>query len=133
MAVVVKNYLAMMQQLSTCNPEQHYLVVGLAPELAKRERKTINALRSGESNDVATGIEVLIDIIDAVLVEFVYEPKRLMHFNLVVNKGLDGAIYMIKGLAFRQLRLLGGAIPIEHVSVFLDHLERHFFDLHPVQ
>ncbi|WP_340676290.1 hypothetical protein [Paraperlucidibaca sp.] len=133
MAVVVKNYLEMMRHLSASRPEQAYLAVGLAPELAARGRKTINALRSGESTDVAAGIEVLIDIIDAVLVDFVYEPKRLMRFNLVVNKGLDGAIYMIKGLAFRQLRTLGEMIPPEHVSVFLDHLEHHFFDLHPVQ
>lgn len=133
MAVVVKNYLEMMQHLSASHPEQAFLAVGLEPGLAMRGRKTIDALRSGESTDVAAGIEVLIDIIDAVLVDFVYEPKRLMRFNMVVNKGLDGAIYMIKGLAFRQLRNLGGMIPPEHVSVFLDHLEHHFFDLHPVQ
>ncbi len=132
MAVVVKNYLALMHRLSAKNPEQDYLAVGLASDLAVRGRKTINALRSGESTDVAAGIEVLIDIIDAVLIDFVYEPKRLMRFNFVVNKGLDGAIYMIKGLAFRQLRLLGSDIPPEHVFVFLDHLEHHFFDIHPV-
>lgn len=133
MAVVVKNYVAMMQPLSATNPQQMYLAVNVSPKLAERARITINALRSGESTNVPAGIEVLIDIIDAVLVDFVDEPKRLMRFNLVVNKSLDAAIYMIKGLAFRQLRALGDSIPPEHVSVFLDHLENHFFDLHPVQ
>lgn len=133
MSIVVKNYLTMMKRLSVTYPEQEYLAVGLDSALALRARKTIDALRSGESTDVAAGIEVLIEIIDAVLIDFIYEPKRLMRFNLVVNKGLDGAIYMIKGLAFRQLRILGSAIPPEHADVFLDHLEHHFFDLHPVK
>lgn len=51
-------------------------------------------------------------------VNFVYEPKRLMRFNMSVNKDLGGAICMIKGLAFRQLRTLGSMIPPEHASVF---------------
>lgn len=46
----------------------------------------------------------------------------------IVDKTLDGAIYMIKGLAFRQLRALGERLPVAHLPVFLDHLE-HFFTI----
>jgi len=66
-------------------------------------------------------------------VGFVDEPKRLMRFNLIVDKTLDGAIYMIKGLAFRQLRALGDRLPVAHLPVFLDHLEHFFHDQSPVQ
>jgi hypothetical protein len=66
-------------------------------------------------------------------VGFVDEPKRLMRFNLIVDKTLDGAIYMIKGLAFRQLRALGERLPVAHLPVFLDHLEHFFHDQSPVQ
>lgn len=132
MAVVVDKYLAMIQPLIPAQPEREFLTVGLDPVMAAHARRTINALRSGESKDVSQAIEVLIDIIEALLVDFVYEPKRLMHFNLVVNKTLDGIIHMIKGLSFRQLRALGSTLPLQHLPVFLDHIEHVFHDTHPV-
>ncbi len=133
MSVVTGHYLALMQPLVPTMPTREFLAVSLPVDMAVKARKTINALRDGSSTDVASGIEVLIEIVDAVLVDFVYEPKRLMRFNAVVDKTLDGVIYMIKGLAFRQLRQLGQHLPIEHVPVFLDHLESFFRDQEPVQ
>jgi hypothetical protein len=52
-----------------------------------------------------------------------------MRFNMSVNKDLGGAICMIKGWAFRQLRQHG---PTRARIGFLDHLKHHIFDLHPV-
>jgi len=128
MSVVTGHYLALMKPLVPDSPSREFLAVSLPPDMAIKARQTINALRDGSSKDVAVGIEVLVEIVDAVLVDFVYEPKRLMRFNAVVDKTLDGVIYMIKGLAFRQLRQLGQHLPIEHVPIFLDHLERFFRD-----
>lgn len=133
MTVVAAKYLEMIQPLVDGQPQREFLAVGIAPALAAHARQTINALRSGESTDVRAGIEVLISIVDAVLVDFVNEPKRLMRFNLIVDKTLDGAIYMIKGLAFRQLRALGERLPVAHLPVFLDHLEHFFHDQQPIQ
>ena len=133
MTVVAAKYLTMIQPLVATQPQREFLAVSIEPLLAAHARKTIAVLRSGESVDVRAGIEVLISIVDAVLVNFVYEPKRLMRFNLIVDKTLDGAIYMIKGLAFRQLRALGERLPVAHLPVFLDHLEHFFHDQSPVQ
>jgi len=133
MTVVAAKYLEMIQPLVATQPQREFLAVSIEPVLAAHARKTIAALRSGESVDVRAGIEVLISIVDAVLVDFVNEPKRLMRFNLIVDKTLDGAIYMIKGLAFRQLRALGERLPVAHLPVFLDHLEHFFHDQSPVQ
>lgn len=128
MSVVTGHYLALMQPLVPEAPSREFLAVSLPSAMAVKARQTINALRDGSSTDVASGVEVLVEIVDAVLVDFVYEPKRLMRFNAVVDKTLDGVIYMIKGLAFRQLRQLGQQLPLEHVPIFLDHLERFFRD-----
>ena len=132
MTVVAGQYLTMIQPLVAGQPQREFLAVSIEPVLAAHARQTIAALRSGESVDVRAGIEVLISIVDAVLVDFVNEPKRLMRFNLIVDKTLDGAIYMIKGLAFRQLRALGERLPVAHLPVFLDHLEHFFHDQSPV-
>lgn len=133
MTVVAAKYLEMIQSLVAGQPQREFLAVGIEPALAAHARQTIAALRSGDSVDVRAGIEVLISIVDAVLVDFVNEPKRLMRFNLIVDKTLDGAIYMIKGLAFRQLRALGERLPVAHLPVFLDHLEHFFHDHTPTQ
>ncbi len=133
MTVVAAKYLDMIQPLVPDQPQREFLAVAIEPALARHASRTIRALRSGESVDVRAGMEVLISIVDAVLVDFVYEPKRLMRFNMLVDKTLDGAIYMIKGLSFRQLRVLGQRLPVAHLPVFLDHLEHFFHDQNPVR
>lgn len=133
LGVVTAWYLSLIQSLNKKEPDQEYLVVQLNSELSIRARRTIDDLRSGRSKDLDAGVEILIEIVDELLIPFVYEPKRLMKFNLVVSKSLDGIIYMIKTLSYRELRTLAKHLPPDHLPIILTHLEKNFRDTsHPV-
>jgi hypothetical protein len=133
LGVVTSWYLSLIQSLNKKEPDQEYLVVQLNSELSIRARRTIDNLRSGRSKDLDAGVEILIEIVDELLIPFVYEPKRLMKFNLVVSKSLDGIIYMIKTLSYRELRTLAKHLPPDHLPIILTHLEKNFRDTsHPV-
>ncbi|MDH4395374.1 MAG: hypothetical protein QE278_06830 [Limnobacter sp.] len=133
LGVVTSWYLSLFQAVNNQATAREFLVVQLKPELAGKARRTIDDLRSGKSKDLDAGVEMLIEIVDELLEPFVYEPKRLMKFNLVVSKTLDGIIYMIKSLSYRELRTFAKHLPPDHLPIILTHLEKNFRDSsHPV-
>jgi hypothetical protein len=108
--------------------EQTFLTFSISTELAQKARQSLAKLRAGQAKDGREAVEVLIEVIEAGLEPLLYTPKRLLKFNFVADKTLNGVIAVTNALAFRQLRKLG-----EHLSPTLfapvaDHLEQFLKD-----
>ena len=85
-------------------------------------------MRAGQAKDGREAVEVLIEVIEAALEPLLYTPKRLLKFNFVADKTLNGVIAVTNALAFRQLRKLGENLPPPLFAPVADHLEQFLMD-----
>lgn len=94
----------------------------IAPQLAKAGLAALDDLMSGKSHDIEKGIELLIQATDAVIEQLVEQPKRVMKFNLVVDKTLGGVIALLKGIGHAIIRKIGKQLPDDAFPTVAAHL-----------
>lgn len=101
---------------------QHFTSFSISPRLAADSRRVLGQLADGSATSLDEGVDLLIEVTEAALEQLVQEPKRLMKFNFVVNKTLDGVISLLLGLFKRMLRKLGHQVPREMYPRVAAHL-----------
>lgn len=124
LVVVSAHYLTMFHYPRNSGREHEFLVLALPSEVVQRAVQTIEHLRKNPAADRSQPVEFLLSIVDELLQPLVHEPKRLMHFNFLVDKTLSGIIALIRNLAFREIRQWAGRIPAEDLPIILNHFER---------
>lgn len=91
-------------------------------KVAREGLLILKGLLSGQSQDIAKGIELLIKATDAVVDQLVVEPKRVMKFNLVVDKTLSGVIALLTGIGHSIIRKIGKQLPEDAFPTVAEHL-----------
>lgn len=103
---------------------QHYTAFPISQKLAGASQRVLGQLADGSAKDLNEGVELLIEVLDVAIDQLVQEPKRLMKFNFVVNKTLDGVISLMLTLFRRLLRKMGAQIPRDVYPRVSAHLSR---------
>jgi hypothetical protein len=98
------------------------LKLPLDPAIAVPGLVMLKQLLSGEVKDIDKGIELLIKSTDAVIEQLVEEPKRVMKFNLIVDKTLGGVIALLKGIGYAIIRKIGKQLPEPAFGIVAAHL-----------
>lgn len=125
LAPVAKHFESLMHEYKDEQGQDHtFVTFVLSPELAHKSRQSLATLRAGQAKDGREAVEVLIEVIEAALEPLLYTPKRLLKFNFVADKTLNGVIAVTNALAFRQLRKLGENLPPPLFAPVADHLEQ---------
>lgn len=128
LAPVVTHFQHLLVTLDSPAGAQANLVFPVTPELAREGRAALTALQTGTAADAREGIETLIRFIEAGLQPLLFEPKRLLKFNFVVDKTLNGVISITTSLGFRSLRRLGEHLPQHLHKPLADHLAQFLKD-----
>ena len=129
LAPVAKHFESLMHEYQDEQGQVHtFITFVLSPELAHNSRQSLATLRAGQAKDGREAVEVLIEVIEAALEPLLYTPKRLLKFNFVADKTLNGVIAVTNALAFRQLRKLGENLPPPLFAPVADHLEQFLMD-----
>lgn len=129
LAPVAKHFESLMHEYQDEQGQDHtFVTFVLSPELAHKSRQSLATLRAGQAKDGREAVEVLIEVIEAALEPLLYTPKRLLKFNFVADKTLNGVIAVTNALAFRQLRKLGENLPPPLFAPVADHLEQFLMD-----
>ncbi len=124
----VEHYHAMMMQLPAEGSElRPFIGFAIPAELAQRADQVLQPLFNGQAQDAGEGIEVLIEVIDIALHALLITPKKLMKFNFVVDKTLNGVISLTQSLSYRSLRKLGEHLPPEHQIILARHMQRFLY------
>lgn len=103
---------------------QSHLTFPVSPDLATQAQASLQALRDGTAPDAREGIEILIKIIDEGLQPLLFQPKKLMHFNFIVDKSLNGVSSLMMTLSHHSLLKLGKHLHPQHFELVADHLEQ---------
>lgn len=108
---VINHFNEMTHALDREGSRQHYTYFPISDHLAASSQRVLGQLADGSARDLNEGVELLIEVTEVALERLVQEPKRLMKFNFVVNKSLDGVISLLVSLFKRMLRKLGHQVP----------------------
>lgn len=121
---VINHFNEMTHAADRDDERQHFTVFPISPRLAADSQRVLGQLADGSAKDLSEGVELLIEVTDAALELLVFQPKRLMKFNFVVNKTLDGVISLLHSLFKRMLRKLGAQVPRDAYPKVAAHLGR---------
>lgn len=101
-----------------------YLAYALPDDLAQESERTLNALAQNQVKSAREAIETLIKVIEVGLQPLLYTPKKMMKFNFVADKTLNGVISVTNALSFRQLRKLADQIDPVLFTPVANHLQQ---------
>jgi len=120
----VAHYHSMMYMLPTEDGLRGHIAFSCSSDLAQRLDAMLPALHNGQAQNAHDALEALIEVIDAAMHALLITPKKLMKFNFVVDKTLNGVISLTQTVAFRSLRKLAPHVPAEHQHILAAHLQR---------
>lgn len=120
------------KELEVHGERRAYVAFPISAPLAAEARRVLDTLHDGSAKSVDEGIELLIHFIEEVLEPAVLIPKRLMKFNFVVDKTLNGVVSLVMTLFKRMLRKLAPHIPRALYPQVAAHLERFLIIDQPV-
>lgn len=121
---VVEHYHAMMIQLQVGGERVPHIAFPLDAGIVKRADAALGPLQAGQASSAHEGMEVMIQVIETALEALLITPKRLMKFNFVVDKTLNGVLSLTQTLAYRSLRKVAEQMTPAEQPVLAAHLSR---------
>ena len=118
---VIAHYDSMVHQLP--RTEIYYAGFSISPELGRRAEKELREMKDGTRTSAEEGIELLIEFLDISVDPVVREPMKLMNFNFVVTRTLNGVLNLAMGHVRKMLRKLPPILPPELLPLLAEHME----------
>lgn len=100
---------------------QIYVRYELDPSLVQEAFAHIEKVREGQMSYVPKAFQVLTQIVDEGVTSLIRKPKKLLKFNLVVDKTLNGVIKMTTHLGYKRLEKLGEKIDSSTANEYIEH------------
>jgi hypothetical protein len=119
---VIHHFDSLVVKAEPGSDQAHFLKLPISLALAEKAALNLTSLINGSSTNIEQGIDILIEATDAAIVHVVEDPKRIMKFNLVVDKTLGGVIVLLKGVGYKIIRKLGKQLPEDTYAMVATHL-----------
>lgn len=78
-------------------------------------------MREGQSQYVVPGLKAFTKVVDQGVTSLVREPKKMLKFNMVVNKTLDGVIALTTQIGYKRFEKLSTQYDAQTVSKYFNH------------
>lgn len=78
-------------------------------------------MRDGQSQYVVPGLKAFTKVVDQGVTSLIREPKKMLKFNLVVNKTLDGVIALTTQMGYKRFEKLSSLHDAKTITAYLDH------------
>lgn len=78
-------------------------------------------MREGHSQYVVPGLKAFTQVVDQGVTSLVREPKKMLKFNIVVNKTLDGVIALTTQLGYKRFEKLSTLHDAQTITRYFDH------------
>lgn len=112
------NYLSTL--IHTKNNEP-YVSFAVPKEYAHEAFSLTEKIREGQLSYVPKSFSNLTKIVDEGVTALVREPKKMLKFNMVVDKTLNGVINMTTSLGYKRLEKLGSQLDHKTANDYGDH------------
>lgn len=112
------NYL----QNITYEKEGHYFIAySVDKKLISELMTNLEQMKAGNAQYVTPTLKLFTEVVDQGVTSLIREPKKLLKFNKVVDKTLNGVISVTTQLGYKRFDQLGSQYDAETISQFFDH------------
>lgn len=116
--VPLVNYLSTLMTSSNGEPHVSFAVPS---QYANEAISLTEKIREGQLSYVPKSFSNLTKIVDEGVTALVREPKKMLKFNMVVDKTLNGVINMTTSLGYKRLEKLGTQLDHKTANDYGDH------------
>lgn len=78
-------------------------------------------MKEGHSQYVSTGLKAFTKVVDQGVTSLIREPKKMLKFNMVVDKTLNGVINLTTQLAYKRFEKISTMHDAKKISQYFDH------------
>lgn len=101
--------------------EQGYITYPVNRVLVEELLGCAEQLKQGNSAYVKPGLKAFTQVVDQGVTSLIREPKKLLKFNMVVNKTLDGVISLTTGIGYKRFDKLSTIYDAKTIGQYFDH------------
>lgn len=100
---------------------QHYISYEVDAVVVTEFLGCVEHIKAGNSQYIAPALKALTQIVDQGVTSLVREPKKILKFNMMVDKTLDGVIHLTTQMGYKRLEKLGLQYDAETTPRYFDH------------
>ena len=101
--------------------DQYYISYQVDHVLVVELLGCVEQVKSGNSQYVSPALKAFTEMVDQGVTYLVREPKKMLKFNLVVDKTLNGVISLTTQMGYKRLEKLGAYYDAQETHRYLDH------------
>ncbi len=114
----------MLAQFKEKDNGQVFLQYSVNTALVEQLLNHLERLYAGEQQARCVVFAHLIEVIDLGVTTLVREPKKLLQFNFVVDKTLNGVIAMTTSLGYKRIEKLAQKFSLSQAQYYAQHLQQ---------
>lgn len=107
---------------------QHFMNYPVDATLANELLGCVNQMKEGNNQYVSPALKAFTKVVDEGVTHLVREPKKMLKFNMVVDKTLNGVINLTTQLGYKRFDKLGKTYNAQDMSQYFDHFMAFFND-----
>ena len=112
------NYL----QNMTYEKDGHYFIAySVDKNLISELMVNVDQIKAGNGQYVSPALKIFTQVVDQGVTRLIREPKKMLKFNMVVDKTLNGVISLTTQLGYKRFDKLGSMYDAQTISQFFDH------------
>lgn len=112
------NYL----QNMTYEKDGHYFIAySVDKNLISELMGNVDQIKAGHGQYVSPALKIFTQVVDQGVTSLIREPKKMLKFNMVVDKTLNGVISLTTQLGYKRFDKLGSMYDAQTISQFFDH------------
>lgn len=112
------NYL----QNMTYEKDGHYFIAySVDKNLISELMGNVDQIKAGNGQYVSPALKIFTQVVDQGVTRLIREPKKMLKFNMVVDKTLNGVISLTTQLGYKRFDKLGSMYDAKTISQFFDH------------
>ncbi|ANF81304.1 hypothetical protein A3K93_03240 [Acinetobacter sp. NCu2D-2] len=81
----------------------------------------VEQMKAGNNQYVTPALKAFTQVVDVGVTHLVREPKKMLKFNMVVDKTLNGVIHLTTQLGYKRFDKLGQIYDANAISHYFDH------------
>ncbi|WP_445116359.1 hypothetical protein [Acinetobacter sp. WZC-1] len=112
------NYL---EKLTYQKDGQQYLTYQVEQAVIDELMDCVRHLKQDDNSYVAPTLKIFTQVVDQGVTSLIREPKKMLKFNLVVDKTLNGVINVTTKLGYKRFDQLGTVYDAQTMSSFFNH------------
>ena len=101
--------------------EQGYITYPVDKVVVEELLGCAEQLKQGNTAYVKPGLKAFTQVVDQGVTSLIREPKKLLKFNMVVNKTLDGVISLTTGIGYKRFDKLSTIYDAQTIGKYFDH------------